>query len=62
VAIYLSDSAVSEPQGARQLAGPAMAWTATVAGVRVLCVDNSLVVGRDSALVAAVAQVLHLLS
>jgi anti-sigma factor RsiW len=62
IAIYLTGSAIPAPWGARRLAGPAMAWTATVAGVRVLCVDNSLVVGRDSALVAAVAQVLHLLS
>jgi hypothetical protein len=62
VAIYLTDSAVPEPQGARQLAGPAMAWTATVAGVRVLCVNTALILGRDPALVTAVARALNLIS
>jgi hypothetical protein len=61
IAIYLTGSAIPAPGGARRLARPAMAWTATVAGVRVLCVNTALVVGRDFALVTAVAHVLNLM-
>jgi Putative zinc-finger len=61
VAIYLTGSAIPAPPGARRLASPAMAWAATVAGVRVLCVNTALVVGRDPALVTAVARALNLI-
>lgn len=59
VAVYLTDADIPAPPGAARLDVAGMGWTATMAGVRLVCVNTVLVVGRDPALVAAVARTLN---
>ncbi len=59
VAVYLTGADIPAPPGFTRLDVAGMGWTATMAGVRLICVSTVLVVGRDPALVAAVARTLN---
>jgi anti-sigma factor RsiW len=60
VAVYLADADIPAPPGATRLHVAGMGWTATMAGVHLMCLNTVLLVGRDPALLAAVARILNL--